>query len=67
METLQSITKLMKPHCYMASVDLKDAYYMVSVASGHRKYRRFVWDNRLLQYSAMPNDLACAPRKFTKY
>ena len=66
METLQSIIKLMKPHCYMASVDLKDAYYMVSVASDHRKYLRFVWNNRLLQYSALPNGLACAPRKFTK-
>ena len=66
METLQSAIKLMRPGCYMASVDLKDAYYTVPIAPEHRKYLRFLWKGNLLEYSALPNGLSCAPLKFTK-
>lgn len=56
----------MKKNCYMASIDLKDAYYTVPVALEHRKYLRFFWRNRLFQYTCLPNGLASAPRYFTK-
>jgi hypothetical protein len=29
MDSLQAATELMKPGCFMASIDLKDAYYSV--------------------------------------
>jgi hypothetical protein len=29
MDTIQTALKLMHPSCFMASVDLKDAYYLV--------------------------------------
>ena len=32
MDTIQTALKLMRPGCFMASVDLKDAYYSVPVA-----------------------------------
>ena len=32
MDTLESVVKIMKPDCYMASIDLKDAYYTVAIA-----------------------------------
>ena len=35
MDTLQSILKLVTPGCYMATIDLKDAYYSVPVAQEH--------------------------------
>ena len=57
---------LMKKNCYMASIDLTDAYYTVPVAVEHRKYLRFFWRNRLFQYTCLPNGLAPAPRYFTK-
>ena len=38
METLHTITSLMERNCFMASLDIKDAYYSVEVASEHRKY-----------------------------
>ena len=37
METLQSIVRLVEKNCYMASLDLKDAYYTVGVNPSHRK------------------------------
>ena len=43
METLQSIVRLVEKNCYMASLDLKDAYCTVGVNPSHRKYLLFMW------------------------
>jgi hypothetical protein len=66
MDTRQMAARLITPGAYMASVDLKQAYYLVSVAQEHRKYLKFWWDGNLYQYVGLPNGLACAPRLFTK-
>jgi len=64
--TLQSILKLVIPGCYMATIDLKDAYYSVPVAEEHHKYPRFVWKSKRYQYTCFPNKLSSAPGLFTK-
>jgi len=56
----------MTPNCYMASVDLRDAYYSVPIHNDHQKYLRFCCKGRLLQFNCLPNGLACAPRLFTR-
>ena len=66
MDTLQSVISLMTPNCFMASVDLKDAYYSVPVAVAHQKYLKFEWAGKLYQFTCFPNGLAFCPRKFTK-
>ena len=66
MDTLQSAIRLMTPNCYMASVDLRDAYYSVPIQIEDQKYLRFCWKGRLFQFTCLPNGLACAPRLFTK-
>ena len=66
METLESIIRLMRKDCFMASLDLKDAYYSVPVADEHQKFLRFRWGGKLFQYTCFPNGLTSAPRKFTK-
>ena len=66
MDTLHSILKLVRKNCWMASVDLKDAYYSCPVALRHQKYLKFSWKNQLYKYVCFPNGLACCPRKFTK-
>ena len=66
MESLKSAMALMQENCYLASVDLKDAYYTVNVKPEDRKYLRFVWDNTLYQFTCLPNGLTTAPRVFTK-
>ena len=42
MESLSFAVQLMRKNCYMASIDLTDAYYTVPVAPEHRIYFRFV-------------------------
>ena len=32
METVHSVPDLIQPHCYMTSIDLKDAYYSVKIS-----------------------------------
>ncbi|CAB4027168.1 Hypothetical predicted protein [Paramuricea clavata] len=66
MGTVWTAISLMKPGCYMASIDLKDAYYCVPVDQEHQKYLKFMWKGTLYQYTCYPNGLACCPRKFTK-
>ena len=66
METLHNAIALMVPGCYMASVDLADAYYSIPVHSDHRNFLRFLWEGRLYQFTCLPNGLAEAQRKFTK-
>ena len=66
MESLAFAVQLMRKNCYMASIDLTDAYYTVPVAPEHRKYLQFMWGGKLFQYTCLPNGLSSAPRYFTK-
>ncbi|XP_015763048.1 PREDICTED: uncharacterized protein LOC107342108 [Acropora digitifera] len=58
--------KMMKPGCFMASIDLKDAYCTVPIFHAHQKYLKFIYNGTLYQYTCMANGLSCAPRVFTK-
>ena len=66
METLIHTVGLMIPGCYMASIDLKDAYYSIPIHKKDRKYLKFMWKGKFYQFTCLPNGLAEAPRKFTK-
>jgi len=66
MDTLHTCVALMTPGCYMASLDLRDAYYSVPIHVSHQKYLKFRWKGDLYQFTCLPNGLACAPRIFTK-
>ncbi|KAL9976889.1 hypothetical protein ACROYT_G014230 [Oculina patagonica] len=66
MDNIWSAIRLMKPGCYMASIDLKDAYYTVPICKEHQKFLKFKWKGSLYQFVCFPNGLALCPRKFTK-
>ena len=66
MESFSTIVNMVKPNCFMASIDLKDAYYSVPIAAGHQKDLKFSWEGQLYKFVCFPNDLTFCPRKFTK-
>ena len=66
MDKLETAINMIKPGCYMASVDLKDAYYTVPIDPGHQKCWTFWFDGKYFQYTCLPNGLASAPRVCTK-
>ena len=60
-----TVVNMVKPNCFMASVDLKDAYYSVPIALEHQKYFKFSWEGQLYKFVCFPNGLDFCPRKFT--
>lgn len=43
MKTLNTITKLVEQDCLITSINLKDAYYSIPIATLDRKYLKFSW------------------------
>ena len=66
MDTLSSVINLISPGVYMASLDLKHAYYTIPLAAEHRKYLKFVWGEQLYEFQSLPMGLTSSPRIFTK-
>ncbi|XP_069827928.1 uncharacterized protein [Dendropsophus ebraccatus] len=70
MESIKSTINLLQKNCFMASIDLKDAYLHVPIHKQYQKYLRIAIriNNNLchLQFQALPFGIAIAPRVFTK-
>lgn len=66
MDNLSTATQMMTKDCYMASVDLRHAYYSVPVKHQFRKFLKFRWREQMFQYTCFPNGLSNCPRYFTK-
>ena len=66
MEDLRTATNMMTKGCYMASMDLRHAYYSVCVSTEYQIFLKFKWRGKLYAYTCLPNDLSCCPRFFTK-
>lgn len=58
--------KLLTPHCFLAKLDLKDAYYLVAIRPCSRKYLRFYFREKLYEFTCLPFGLCTAPLIFTK-
>ena len=66
MDTFRTALKLVRSGCFMASVDLKDAYYSIPIAEEDRKLLMFQWKGKYYQFTCLPNGLSSAPRISTK-
>lgn len=66
MDGLDNCVNLITPGCYMASLDLSDAYYSVPIAKCSQKYLKFRVGEQLFHFTALPNGLSSGPRIFTK-
>ena len=66
MEDLKVASYLLSPKCFMATIDLEDAYFLVPIHSSHRKFLRFSFRGILYEFQVLPFGLATAPFIFTK-
>lgn len=66
LEDLRTARDLMFPDCRMATLDLKDAYYLVPIDKSSRKYLRFRFQGVLFEFTCLPFGLSTAPYVFTK-
>ncbi|KAI2666921.1 Transposon Ty3-I Gag-Pol polyprotein [Labeo rohita] len=62
----QVVSQIRSEDCFV-TIDLKDAYFHVSILSQHRKFLRFAFRGEAYQYQVLPFGLALSPCTFTKY
>ncbi len=58
--------KCIQPQDWFSAIDLKDAYFHVSILPRHRPFLRFAFEGRAWQYKVLPFGLSLSPRVFTK-
>lgn len=66
MEDLRTAVKLMVPNCFLATIDLKDAYFLVPIHPTSKKYLRFEFLNQCYEFNCLPFGLNTAPLVWTK-
>ena len=66
MEDSRSVVKLMTKGCFMATIDLKDAFYMLPMAIEYCKFLKFQYLGQLYKFVCLPFGLNIAPYVFTK-
>lgn len=66
MEDIRTARRLISKNCYMASIDLEDAYLTVPINAKYTKYLRFIFRGVLYEFIVLPFGLCTAPYVFTK-
>ena len=66
MDTLLSPVAMMRPNCFMASTDLKDTYYSVTIHPEDHKYLKCQWNSQYYKYTVFPNGLSFCPKQCSK-
>ena len=65
MEGIHVLRDTLKPDDWMTKVDLKDAYFMIPMASHHKRLLRFRWQGQTYQFNCLPFGLSSTPWVFT--
>ncbi len=66
MLTVKQVVSQIRSEDWFVTIDLKDAYFHISILSSHRKFLRFAFRGKAYQYRVLPFGLTLSPRIFTK-
>ena len=66
METVKSVRQAMRLNDWAVSIDLTDAYLHVPIHRQSRKYLRFVHEDQVYHFSALPFGISLSPLIFSK-
>nr|CAI5851674.1 unnamed protein product [Callosobruchus analis] len=66
MEDFRTVLRLIQKDCYMASIDLRDAYLLIPIHMKYRKYLRFKFQKVIYEFQVLPFGVSTAPYTFTK-
>ncbi|KAI2647955.1 Transposon Ty3-G Gag-Pol polyprotein [Labeo rohita] len=64
--TLKHLFTCVRAQNWFVAIDLKDAYFHVSILPRHRPFLRFAFEGRTYQYRVLPFGLSLSPLIFTK-
>ncbi len=62
MLTLRQVVSQIRSKDWFVTIDLKDAYFHVSIHPCHKKFLRFAFGGKAYQYRVLPFGLALSPR-----
>ncbi|KAL0152886.1 hypothetical protein M9458_051819 [Cirrhinus mrigala] len=65
-QVLQPVVSQIRSEDWFVTIDLKDAYFHISILPQHRKFLRFAFGGEAYQYRVLPFGLALSPRTFTE-
>lgn len=54
LEDIRTARDLLHQNSFMVTIDLKDAYYVVPIKKSDRKYVRFKFKGKLLEFCCLP-------------
>ena len=60
------VFKIIKPNAWIASVDLKDAFFTTPIHESHQKYFKFEWKDKVCKFVGMQNEYWDVIILFTK-
>ncbi|KAI2653808.1 Transposon Ty3-G Gag-Pol polyprotein [Labeo rohita] len=66
MLTIKQVMSQIRSEDWFVTIDLKDAYFHVSILPHHGKFLRFAFRGEAYQYRVLPFGLALSPHTFTK-
>ena len=66
MDSLKSCIYLMEKDCFMASIDLKNAFHTIPMDPEYTKYLKFQVGNKTYKYLVLPMGFRDSPRLFCK-
>ncbi|KAJ8959789.1 hypothetical protein NQ317_001016 [Molorchus minor] len=66
LENFKTVKDLIFKDNFMATIDLKDAHYMVAIDNRDKKFFRFKFNDKLYEFNSLPNGLSSASYLFTK-
>ncbi len=66
MLTVKQVKSQIKSEDCFVTIDLKDAYFHISIFPSHRNFLRFAFRGKAYQYRVLIFSLALSPRTFTK-
>ena len=67
MESIRNVKHMIRRNCWMASVDLKDAYYSIHIHPKHCKFLKFLWEGSFYGYTCLPNGYSDAMRILIRF
>ena len=66
METVKSVRQAMRLNDWAVSIDLTDAYLHVPIHHQSRKYLRFIYEDQVYHFTALPFGMSLSPLIFSK-
>lgn len=66
MEGIHLLKDLLIKNDWMMKIDLTQAYLTVVISEQHRKYLKFFWKGKVMEFRSLPFGIAIAPHHFTK-